>query len=204
MASPTPLPPLNLHTSPKQLHQHLLHLRNNQKQPIQLCDKEIVFRNNTIKKRWKDTSEEYKDFTKTYTQFIREPLNQNLIRAGLFITINESPVGRLATDNYSSHAWTAVVKRNPGIKGTTVVFWDPNGLWRKLNLEPGYTSITTKPQRNLVDELKKAHKVTELWYGGYGKEVGEDCVRLSMDFLKELMERGLPNNLEAAGYTRYI
>jgi hypothetical protein len=108
------------------------------------------------------------------------------------------------TDPHPAHAWAAIIKRNPTGKGTTVIFWDPDALWRKTNLNPGYTGVTTRPQRNLVDELKKTRRVDELWYGGHGNEAGEECVRLTMEFLADLMEKGLPDDLEEAGYTRYI
>ena len=194
---------LHENSSPSELHQLLQHLQETSEQPISLYPFQITFRDAKQKREWLEVYHEMEEYASTIFQFLRHPLNGNLVRAGYFLTINDSRVGRTSDYPYIGHAWAAIITRQPGRYGKILIFWDPDGSWRRQNLTPDYATLTTAAQKTLVRELGGRTRLQEIWYGGKGNEKeGILCVQLSMRFVRGLMARGVPEDLEASGYLR--
>ena len=62
----------------------------------------------------------------TFAQFLRGPLRGYLTCAAICVIVNESNVGVSQTnpDNFSSHAWAAVLTKRGGGYGCQAVYWE--------------------------------------------------------------------------------
>jgi len=145
-----------------------------------------------------------------FSDWLQMPLRTAKVRLGLFITIQESWVGRQNPQHkYNYHVWCAALRPAPaGVRGKKLIFWDnewertkENMLKDNKRMTVGYALIGG--QKKLYDYLRDKGKskmnIYKIWIGGSGEKTF--CLPLSIQWLGETLQSGaLDGDLESLGF----
>lgn len=143
-----------------------------------------------------------------FSDWLAMPLGTATIRIGLFMSMQESWVGRQnPEDKYKYHVWCAALRPAPqGVRGKELIFWDNNWERKKAGLLEESKGLFTSyaligGQRKLYYHLKKKVRMNiyKIWIAGSGPE--EQCLPLSMEWLGRMLANGgLDRDLESSGF----
>jgi len=138
------------------------------------------------------------------------PLRIAKVRLGLFISMQESWVGRQNPQHkYNYHVWYAALRpASTSMRGKELIFWDnkwertkENMLKDNRRMTVGYALIGG--QKKLYDHLRDKGNgkmnIYKIWIGGSGEKTL--CLPLSIQWLGETLQSGaLDGVLESLGF----
>ena len=197
MATPI-LPPINKDSPISDLHIHLQDIINNINPPtstLAIYDHIASFYSGKEKTNSINGWPGHKD-NKTFADFLNFKIDDATTRIGLFTTFNQTWVGaKVHWSKIQMHAWVGIVANTSEGKGKVVVFWDSNAkeYLEKARKKPKFSWKTTLAggQKRFLERCKdRKINVKEIWLGGLGNEGKEDCLKLSLDWMKEMVKVG--------------
>jgi hypothetical protein len=169
----------------------------------------VYYRDQAHKENWLASDANWDFWTMgKFSDWLGMPLGTATIRIGLFISMQESWVGRQNPhEKYKYHVWCAALRPAPeGIRGKELIFWDND--WERTKarlLQENKRMIAVHAliggQKKLYYHLKKkaGMNIYKVWIGGSGRKTF--CLSLSMKWLGGTLQNGgLDGDLETSGF----
>lgn len=208
-------PPLNKESTEAQVQEWLVYLYQQYPNPTHqlFSTATVMYRDSSHRNNWLATPECSDLHTGAiFTEWLHMRLQPQVIRLGLFMSLQYSWVGKQNENHqYPQHVWAAALRTTPGQSyGKELIFWDNDWERIKVDLVKKNKRIDVVygllgGQKQLYNYLKSKKQgkldIQKILIGGHGEE--KMCMFNSVAWIERILQTGgLDEDLVSIGFER--